>query len=65
MTVATNAGPVQGIRADHRHDRPKVYEEGRVCENEGCDTVLHRYNPNPTCDPHTEAKKFYRVERRF
>lgn len=64
MTTTTNAAPIQGIRADSRIPKPKRYPEGRVCVHEGCETVLHRYNPNQTCDPHTLPKRRPRVEGR-
>ena len=28
------------------------FGEGRVCADEGCDTVLSRYNDSPTCSAH-------------
>ena len=33
-------------------DGVRRFEKGRRCTAEGCDTVLSRYNPSPTCATH-------------
>ncbi|GAC1538170.1 MAG: hypothetical protein NVS3B12_23010 [Acidimicrobiales bacterium] len=29
--------------------RPEIEREGRVCEADGCETVLSQYNTDPLC----------------
>jgi hypothetical protein len=38
-----------------KRSRVHIYEAGRVCEVEGCDTKLSQYNPSPACACHTPS----------
>jgi hypothetical protein len=33
-------------------DRPQTYGSGRICEHEGCGTILSAYNPTGCCGLH-------------
>ena len=47
-------GRVVAGRVDKRC-RVQIYEAGRVCIVEGCETKLSRYNPAATCARHTAS----------
>lgn len=42
----------------YQADRPRQYAAGRRCCHDGCKTILSRYNPGTTCDPHEAAPDF-------
>ena len=43
---------IRAARPGSRIRRPKQYNPGRVCQDEGCDTVLSRYNRADACYKH-------------
>lgn len=43
---------IKAARPGSRIRRPKTFEIGRVCKDEGCDTVLSRYNRADACYKH-------------
>ena len=36
---------------------PRQGGGGRLCSHEGCDTIVSRYNPRPTCWTHSESTR--------
>ena len=47
---------LKGSRAAELPRPNRVYAEGRVCDEEGCETQLSRYNRSTSCWQHTELK---------
>lgn len=35
---------------------------GRPCSHEGCDTILSKYNPHPTCWTHSESTRHHPLD---
>ncbi|HEV3227035.1 MAG TPA: hypothetical protein VGZ52_09375 [Acidimicrobiales bacterium] len=48
-------GPAERAAARRRRGHVASYGDDRVCEAEGCDTKLSRYNTKPVCWTHDEA----------
>jgi hypothetical protein len=48
------SGSIEPTRSGQR---PQVYGTERVCDFPECRTVLSRYNPDPTCEPHKSANR--------
>ena len=44
---------LKGSRAGELPRPNRVYAEGRVCEEDGCETKLSRYNRSKVCWQHT------------
>ena len=40
------------FRSSSAHDRLGTHARARVCEADGCDTILSRYNPTDRCGAH-------------
>lgn len=53
-TVTTSLNPWGPISQTHR---VRVYERGRTCAHEGCDTTLSIYNPSAYCGAHAELAR--------
>jgi DNA-binding MarR family transcriptional regulator len=49
----TGYGALEKARRDSRNHNLKTYKRGRICEIEGCDTVLSFYNPTSICALHS------------
>jgi hypothetical protein len=47
---------MKASRPQGRSRRPKTYDEGRVCDTDGCATVLSRYNRAEFCHTHKPVK---------
>lgn len=68
-TVVMSQGSVYELRGSRVFcavddaGRPKTYGAGRVCELEGCDTLLSRYNPSALCCLHGRGWSEARLER--
>jgi hypothetical protein len=45
------------VRAVVSGSRVQVQRRGRLCAQEGCDTVLSVYNPVPFCSLHEHASQ--------
>lgn len=53
---------------------PEIYENGsrlrryeniRFCDEPGCGTLLHPYNPGPCCHAHTRVRALARIDDRM
>lgn len=38
--------------------KPRTFDSGRTCVEEGCDTRLSRYNPRALCWQHDPGRRF-------
>ena len=47
-----NRGNLEPLAPGRRSDRVRIYREGRVCQEQGCGTVLSIYNPSSRCAVH-------------
>lgn len=47
---------LRASRPRGRSRRPKTADEGRVCGDESCDTILSRYNRAEFCNTHKPVK---------
>lgn len=47
-----------------RRRRPKTFDEGRICRDESCDTMLSRYNRSDLCFNHAPTR-FPRLRGEF
>ncbi len=50
MTVTQASWPKGNAR------KPRTYTEGRVCENDECDTRISKYNRSELCFRHSPAR---------
>lgn len=57
-----NSARIVGVRATDA--RPTVSESGRVCQTEGCETVLSRYNSDSVCNECGRGAPKKRLTRR-
>lgn len=72
MDVVVSSDPGRGERlrlsgtmaTGSRRREQKVYVEGRVCESEGCSTVLSRYNRSTRCWQHEPGRAYIPVRGR-
>jgi hypothetical protein len=53
-----NPERLTGTRIDGHRERQRTYLAGRVCEEDGCDTVLSRYNARARCWQHELARPY-------
>lgn len=61
MTMSNET--LQGRKPIPSGRRPRTYAEDRVCQEEGCQTRLSRYNRSRLCYPHT-PKRYPRTRGR-
>jgi hypothetical protein len=47
---------MRGNRIKGKLRAPKTHAEGRVCANEGCTTLLSRYNKREHCYAHAPTR---------
>jgi hypothetical protein len=47
----------RGFRIRPRGKKSRRHGVGRVCAHSECDTILNRYNPEPTCYQHTGYRR--------
>jgi hypothetical protein len=43
---------LQGARPGNRRRKPKTYDDGRICSDDGCSTLVSRYNRSDFCFSH-------------
>ncbi|MDJ0952080.1 MAG: hypothetical protein QNJ81_00245 [Acidimicrobiia bacterium] len=55
---------IKGRSIRPRSRRPKQYASNRVCAQEGCDTLISRYNAKDFCHGHA-PKRYPRVRGRI
>ncbi len=48
---------VQAKRLQGRPRKTKQYEVGRVCDEDGCNNIMSRYNENKQCFQHAPLKQ--------
>ena len=49
---------MKASRPQGRSRRPKTYDEGRVCNTDGCTTVLSKYNRAEFCHRHAFGSRY-------
>lgn len=55
--MLTSVEHYSGQSVPTRGNKPKVIKGKRICAEEGCDTVLSRYNDTPYCAQHHNPRK--------
>jgi hypothetical protein len=48
---------VQAKRLQGRPRKTKQYEVGRVCDEDGCENIMSKYNENKQCFQHAPMKQ--------
>ena len=47
---------IRGARPGNRRRRPKTFDEGRICADGTCSTLVSRYNRSEFCYNHRPTK---------
>ena len=48
---------VMGKRMQGRPRKTKQYEVGRVCDEDGCENIMSKYNDNKQCFQHAPMRQ--------
>jgi hypothetical protein len=51
--------PIKGRQADSHNVKKTLYAEGRICAQEGCATILSRYNRRSYCWQHDDTRPYF------
>jgi len=48
---------VMGKKMQGRPRKTKQYEAGRICDKDGCENIMSKYNENKQCFQHAPMKQ--------